>query len=320
MANSECKACQRPSQLFLCGDCETELADLLTELITDSRTKHRIPGILQDLQDAAAGQTRFGGGNRRDCGDDAPIRFSGRARDILADIRALLVDWASRLAKHTGIVFVPMDGHDTAAYALWLAHNAHTIAAIPTANRLLKRLRHLTKTARHCVDRPAAPLFCGQCDTMMPNRKICGLALYAARDAIEVRCPNPACRTLHNIEKLYNRTLNSADNKAFPKRVLVGNQRTDTPESYTTGIMGELDEFVSSGTFDRWLREKRFKPARYLRPCGQCTNCKARLPHLCEKGRRGFFRRSDSDIPEYLLADLRKVRRAMERKTGKVKA
>ncbi|UXA06568.1 hypothetical protein KXD96_28300 (plasmid) [Mycobacterium sp. SMC-2] len=124
------------------------------------------------------------------------------------------------------------------------------------------------------------------------------------RDAIEVTCPNPQCRTTHNIERLYNRTLNNADNKTFPRDVLIGNQRTDSPDRYTTGIMGELGEFVHWRTFARWIRDKQLKPAMWVRP----------------NGRRGFYRHSPEDVPEYRLADVRKVKRAMDRKTGKAKA
>jgi hypothetical protein len=327
---SECEACRRPTQLFLCTDCTTELSDMLTSLISRTETetmivqsgrtasggrwrierdrKRRIPGLLIDLENAANGQTRFGGGPRISSGgDEAPLRFNSHARELITQIRAALVDWADRLAKHTGITFVPLGGPAAAEYALWLAHHAATLAKIQGAGRFHRRLTKLTKKAQRCVDSPPALRFCGQCDTKIDHtgggRKICGLALYAHRDAIEVTCPNPECGTIHNVEKLYNRTLNAADYKTFPREVLIGNQRTDSPERYCTGIMGELDEFVHWRTFDRWAAERRIKPAMYQRP----------------GGRRGFFRHNDDDIPEYRLSDVRKVKRAMDRKTGKAK-
>lgn len=314
--------CGRPAQLFLCEDCTVELGDMLNSLVTggtitetiqSGRTAagrrwwierdRRIPGLLEDLADAATGQTRFGQRDRRATTDEAPLRFNSTARQRIADIRAELTTWTQHLSKRIGIAFVPLSPYDTAGYALWLADHTHDLAGIDDVGRFHQRLRDLIDKAQKCVDCPPSPRFCGQCDTMI-DRKICGLALYAPRDAIEVKCPNPKCRTVHDIEKLYNRTLNSADYKTFPREVLIGNQRTDSPERYTTGIMGELGEFVHWQAFNRWLREKRLKPAMYLRP----------------NGRRGFYRHGDDDIPEYRLSDVRKVKRHMDTKAGKAKA
>lgn len=189
----------------------------------------------------------------------------------------------------------------TADLALDLAANVHAIARRPDAGQCYAQIRQIVDDIEKVINRPPAPRFCGQCDTMI-ERKICGLALYAPRDAIEVTCPNPLCRTLHNIERLYNRTLNNADNKTFPRDVLIGNQRTDA-ERYTTGIMGELGEFVHWQTFNRWIREHQLKPVMWVRP----------------NGRRVFTRHSTDDTPEYRLYDVRKVKRAMDRKNSKAK-
>lgn len=186
----------------------------------------------------------------------------------------------------------------TADLALELAANVHVIARRPDAGQCYAQIKAIVDDIEKVINRPPAPRFCGQCDTLI-ERKICGLALYAPRDAIETTCPK--CRTTHNIEKLYNRTLNNADNKTFPREVLIGNQRTDSPERYTTGIMGELGEFVHWRTFNRWIREHRIRPRQYLRP----------------NGRRGLTRHTADDIPEYLLADVRKVKRRMDRKNGR---
>ena len=190
----------------------------------------------------------------------------------------------------------------TSDLALALAGNVPAIARRPDAGACFAQIKHLVDDIEKVINRPPAPRFCGQCDTMI-DRKICGLALYAPRDALEVTCSNPLCRTVHNIERLYNRTLNNADNKTFPREVLIGNQRTDA-ERYTTGIMGELDEFIHWQTFNRWIRDKQLKPAMWVRP----------------NGRRVFTRHSTDDTPEYRLADVRKIKRAMDRKTGKTKA
>ncbi|OIN81648.1 hypothetical protein [Mycobacterium malmoense] len=182
--------------------------------------------------------------------------------------------------------------------ALLLAHNVHAIASHKDAGRCYHDIRDAITQIEHAINRPPAPRFCGQCDTKI-DRKICGLALYAPRTAIEVTCPNPQCRTLHNIEKLYTRTLHNAETMTFPREVLIGNQRTDNPDRYTTGIMGELGEFVHWQTFNRWVRENRLRPATYVRP----------------NGRRSFHRHTPQDTPEYRLADVRKTKRLMDHAT-----
>jgi hypothetical protein len=190
----------------------------------------------------------------------------------------------------------------TATLALHLADNVHAIARIDQAGQFYAELRHAVDQIERCINRPPAPRFCGQCDTML-DRKMCGVLLYAPRDAVEVGCPNPECCTVHNIEKLYARWLDYADGMSFPREILIGNQRTDNAELYHTGIMGGLDEFVPWQSFNRWIREHHLYAATYVQA----------------DGRRSTTRNTPSDIPEYRLADVRRIRRTMDRKTPKAK-
>lgn len=303
MAN--CQTCGAESQLYLCNPCIGDLQDQLTALHTGRTTtetlRHgrtasggqwrierdrRAPGLLQCLEESATGQTNFGNDTRRVKTDEAPIRFNTRATKLITDIRKLLQFAAICFEP----VYTPINPNDTAGYALWLSEHVHDLALVDGIGQFQHRLKnHIDKIWR-TIERPPAPKFCGQCDTMTDG-KICGPALYAPRDAIEITCPT--CKTTHNIEKLYNRTLNNADNKNFPREVLIGNQRTTNGEHYTTGIMGELDEFVPWRTFHSWTFEGHLRPRQYLRP----------------NGRRGLNRHTEDDIAEYRLADVRKLRR-----------
>ncbi|AXN50959.1 hypothetical protein MMRN_38630 [Mycobacterium marinum] len=192
----------------------------------------------------------------------------------------------------------------TAEVARWLAVHVHAIACDESAGTWKREIDALARKIKRAIDRPPAPRFCGQCDTRI-DRKICGLMLYARREAIEVTCSQ--CRITHNIDALYNRWLNSIDYRIATREELIGNQRAANPELYDTGIMGALDEPVSWQQFSRWCRERHLKPVRYMRP----------------NGRRGFFRHSDQDIAEYRVGDVRRVRRKMAQqnpvKRGKVK-
>lgn len=178
--------------------------------------------------------------------------------------------------------------------ANWLAVHVHSLACDESAGQWKRDADGLVKKIEKVIDRPPAPRFCGQCDTKI-DRKICGLMLYARREAIEVTCPNPACRTTHNIEALYNRWRNAIDYQIVSRDEMIGNQRAANPELHNTGIMGALDEEVRWQTFNRWIRDGHLRPVRYLRP----------------NGRRGFFRHGPEDEPEYRVGDVRRVRRKM---------
>lgn len=178
--------------------------------------------------------------------------------------------------------------------ANWLAVHVHSLACDESAGQWKRDVEGLWKKIEKVIDRPPAPRFCGQCDTKI-DRKICGLMLYARREAIEVTCPNPACRTTHNIEALYNRWRNAIDYQIVSREEMIGNQRAANPELHNTGIMGALEEFVHWQTFNRWIRDGHLRPVRYLRP----------------NGRRGFFRHGPEDEPEYRVGDVRRVNRKM---------
>lgn len=178
--------------------------------------------------------------------------------------------------------------------ANWLAVHVHSLACDEAAGAWKRDVDGLVGRIEKVIDRPPAPRFCGQCDTKI-DRKICGLMLYARREAIEVTCPNPVCRTTHNIEALYNRWRNAIDYQIVSREEMIGNQRASNPELHNTGIMGALEEFVHWRTFQRWISDGHLRPVRYLRP----------------NGRRGFFRHGPEDVPEYRVGDVRRVNRKM---------
>lgn len=182
----------------------------------------------------------------------------------------------------------------TAEVARWLATHAHALACDEGAGVWKRDVGSLVARIKRVIDRPPAPRFCGQCDTKI-DRKICGMMLHARREAIEVTCPNPVCRTTHNIEALYNRWRNAIDYQIVSREEMIGNQRAANPELHNTGIMGALEEFVHWQTFNRWIRDGHLRPVRYLRP----------------NGRRGFFRHGPEDEPEYRVGDVRRVNRKM---------
>lgn len=305
--------------------------------------KHSL-GLLDALADVRFGMTHFtsGGSGHRKRGDELAALFEpdverlgsngsviltsqGRAAQLFDEARNTLTTIVRDMLETRGVdVLVafrlvdkrlvgpllpgwrraPADWRPTLVeIAKWLADNTHSLACDESAGQWKAQADDLVRKIKRVIDRPPAPKFCGQCDKMI-DRKICGLMLYARPDAIEVTCSNSACRTTHNIEQLYNRWRNSIDHQILPRERIIGNQRTDNPELYDTGIMGTLEEFVSWQQFNRWVRERHIKPIHYVRPNGRIV----------------FFRRSADDTPHYRVGDVRNTLRRMANSKAKAKA
>lgn len=300
---------------------------------SESGIERRTQGLLADLEDVVTRQTQMGtsGGHRKrgdelcdpfepDAADSTAEKVKrtrqGQASDLLREARNTLttivrdlcetrgvdISRTFRVVNRTFIGPLPPGWRRASGdwrpappeLANWLAVHVHSLACDESAGIWKLEVDGLVRKIEKVIDRPPAPRFCGQCDTKI-DRKICGLMLYARREAIEVTCPNPACRTTHNIEALYNRWRNAIDYQIVSRDEMIGNQRAANPELHNTGIMGALDEEVRWQTFNRWIRDGHLRPVRYLRP----------------NGRRGFFRHGPEDEPEYRVGDVRRVRRKM---------
>lgn len=300
---------------------------------SESGIERRTQGLLVDLEDVITRQTQMGtSGGHRKRGDELPDLFEpdaadstaekvkltrqGQASELLREARNTLTTIVRDVLETRGVeirrAFKVVDrdmagpllpgwrraGNDwrptLPEIANWLAAHVHSLACDESAGQWKRDADGLVRKIEKVIDRPPAPRFCGQCDTKI-DRKICGLMLYARREAIEVTCPNPVCRTTHNIEALYNRWRNAIDYQIVSREEMIGNQRAANPELHNTGIMGALEEFVQWQAFNRWIRDGHLRPVRYLRP----------------NGRRGFFRHGPEDEPEYRVGDVRRVRRKM---------
>lgn len=306
---TQCQQCGAKSQLFLCQNHIDDLAEMLTEL----------PRWITYLHEAAVGQARLGSDMARQTrSDEAPLRFNERARTVLNRIHGTLVSWVRDITESRGMTYrqprvvsvafigplavdqvridEPTDG---ALMALWLARHTTAIAGDNGAAICLSEISACIGDAERVVNRPQPPRLWGRCLSKVDGED-CATAIYGKRDAIEVRCPNPKCRTEYNAESLFIRNINASEYMHFTREELIGNQRTLHDERYWSGIMGELDEFVHYKEFQRWVKDGTLKPRRFRRPNGRC----------------GFMRRGNDDVPEYLLADIRRVRR--QRVGGKV--
>jgi hypothetical protein len=316
--SNDCQSCSAPAELFICNRCIEELKADLTKLAHGPVVLGRpTAGLLDNLNDVVTRQTCLGGSSgHRKRGDEMPDLFEphneksspekvkltrqGQAAELAVAARNSLTTIVRDVCETRGVPVSPVN--NVAACASWLAEHVHALACGESAGIRKAEIGTLVRKIERVIDRPPAPKFCGQCDKMNDDRKMCGFMLSARHDAIEVTCPT--CRTTHNVDALRERWLSVIDYQIVAREEIIGNQRTPNPELYDTGIMGLLEEFVHWQSFNRWVREHHLKPVRYQRP----------------NGRRGFFRHGPEDVPEYRVGDVRGVRRRMDRsakaKTG----
>lgn len=291
-----CQICSAKSQLFLCRAHTDELRDMCADL----------PRLAQHLAEAATGQTRLGERSRRASSDEAPMRVNLRASDLTDHVNATLVRWVRDLCDSRGITYralriVPPSfaseletdevrseyTGDTAKLALWLAKNVEAIAADESAGECFDEIHAHIGRILAVINRPVPPRFCGPCPSTDPadERRQCGMALMARRDAVEIRCPQ--CDTTHNVEALMRRLLAEVDHWRFTRKEILL-------------IMSTLGEPLNERTFRRWRSNSLIRPRGWRRSDGRIS-----LTHHHE-----------DDEPVYRLSDVR-LAKARSATTGK---
>lgn len=282
---TECQQCKGKATLFLCNAHIGELRDMFTDL----------PRLTHHLAEAATGQTRLGERARRTSSDASPMRVNLRASDLLDHVNATLVRWVRDICDSRGVTYralriVPKSFEldleadevrsdytsDTAKLALWLACNVDSVAADESAGDCFNEIHAHISRILAVINRPVPPRFCGPCPSANPgdDRRQCGMALMAKRDAVEVTCPQ--CHTSHNVEALMRRLLVEVDHWRFTRDEILL-------------IMATLGDNLNKRTFQHWRKTNVVRPRGYRRP----------------DGRISLTRHGDDDEPVYRLSDVR---------------
>lgn len=286
MTSSKCQRCGAKSQLFLCQPHIDELRDMFADL----------PRLAAHLAEAATGQTRLGERSRRTKSDEAPMRVNLKASDLLDHVNATLIRWVRDLCDSRGITYkalrivhpatvvgdaepdevVSEYSTDTAKLAFWLARHVDAVACDESAGDCFDEIHAHIGRILSMINRPVPPRFCGPCPTTdtVDDRRQCGMALMAKRDAIEVRCPQ--CDSTHNVEELLRRLLAEVDHWRFTRKEILL-------------IMATLGDTLSERTFQQWRAKGTVKPRGWRRPDGRIS-----LTH-----------HGDGDEPVYRLSDIR---------------
>lgn len=202
--------------------------------------------------------------------------------------------------------------------ARWLSGQLTAISADETAGHIYSEIHCLVGDERRdgrigkAINRPIPMRDLGRCPTWNEDtRTICGTALRARADVIEVYCRN--CRTTHNTDRLQLLMVNDlARAKVTSAEILLLNRML--PEDYR----------IVESTLRRWQSPVKGAPPRlktrgFLRPCPCGHGSRHHDRHRdagCRKcadcttygGREVINRHGEDDEILYLWADVRQLR------------
>lgn len=267
--------CARPTQLYLCNDCITQLAEMLRQipfLVEELDTRIQ---KLDRIQLGTIGRTR-----RPD--ELNVIDFD--AAETARKLRKELVHWVTTVAeRHSGRKPPGLATIRTADLARWLAHNVHAIATLNIAGDLYRDIKRrvgvdqrggqlvqaINRTARH---------FAGPCPTILGhhgNTEIaCGEILYADTEDRTVVCPK--CKQTIDVEKNQRRAAAERDLRT----------RDELLE-----VLNNIGEKIPAKTLDAWIKARRLRRAGWL-----------------HNGQMIKFRINRNDPAVYSVARARKLR------------
>lgn len=160
----------------------------------------------------------------------------------------------------------------TANLALHLAANTHHIARLEQAGTCYTDIQTAIDAIERLINRPVPDRVLGPCPTLREHGP-CDTALTAARHDVETQCPT--CKTIHNIDRLWQQQLDRTDDMSFT-----------LAELYKT-ILPAVNEYIPLRTLQHWAASSRLVPTGY----------------------------NQEAEPRYQLAHVRKLRDAKPQKT-----
>lgn len=274
---TDCRACTRHTDLYLCPDCTTVLADMLSQ----------IPWLIDQLEDRIQRLDRTSTGtigrNRRP--DELNIMDFDAAETARA-LRKKLAHWVETVAEqHTGRRPAALNTATTKDLARWLHHNTHAIARLELAGNLYRDIkilvgpdqqggqliRAINPTENHLVG--PCPTITGRDHQGHPRQ--CGHTLFADTYDRTVDCP--ACHQTIDVRTTRERA--AAERDLHTKHSIAE-------------ILCNIDEPVDLKRIEQWIQ------ARRLRPRGWYHN-----------GTIVQFQINDTDEPAYSVQRARRLRR-----------
>lgn len=243
-----CQHCGRPTQLYLCDDCQTQLANMLDQ----------IPSLAEELDTRIQKLDRIHQGtigrNRRP--DELNI-MDFDAAETARKLRKTLLHWVTTIAeRHSGRRPAGLSTVTTANLAKWLRTNVGAIARLDLTHRgrhqLYDDIAHYISPDQRggqlirAIDRNERH-FAGTCPTITGHDHDgdpieCGTMLYANTDDPTTTCPE--CHQPINVE--HNRR-----------------QAAETRDLRTTTeileVLTNIDEPVTPDQLNRWITARRLR-------------------------------------------------------------
>lgn len=243
-----CQNCGRPTQLYLCDDCQTQLANMLDQ----------IPNLAEELDTRIQKLDRIHlgtiGRNRRP--DELNI-MDFDAAETARKLRKTLLHWVTTIAeRHNGRRPPALNTVNTGSLARWLQANTPAIARLDLAHRgrhqLYDDIAHYISPDQRsghlirAIDRNERH-FAGTCPTITGHYPDgdpieCGTMLYADTDDHTTTCPQ--CHQPINVERNRRHAAETRD------------LRTTTE---ILEVLTNIDEPVDPDKLDQWIKARRLR-------------------------------------------------------------
>lgn len=275
---TSCQACDRPTQLYLCDDCTTNLNNMLDQ----------IPWLIEELDARIQKLDRIQlgtiGSNRT---ADTMTVIDFDAAELARTTRKKLLNWVTQVAqKATGRTPPGLSTITTTDLARWLNANTHHIARQAHAGALYRDITQLVGTddqRNGQLVRAINPIekhLAGPCPTITGRNhdgtpRHCGETLFA--DTYDQTTTCPECGQDINVED--NRRRAAADRDLHTREQILE-------------TLANIDETTTTAQLDAWIKARRLQRKAWLH---DATIVEYRL--------------SETDEPVYSLDRARKLRR-----------
>ena len=247
---TDCQHCGRPTQLYLCDDCTTQLAGMLDQ----------IPDLIEELDTRIQKLDRIHlgtiGRTRRP--DELNV-MDFDAAETARKLRKTLLRLVATIAqRHTGRQPPGLATVTTTNLARWLQANTDAIARLNIAGNIYRDINRLVGPDRRsgdlirAIDRTPERHFAGLCPTIRGHDHEgqpieCEQSLYAELDDRTTTCPT--CNHTVNVEHNRRRAAESRD-------LLTTTEIVDV----TTNI----GEPITTDQLDTWIQARRLRTKGWL--------------------------------------------------------
>jgi hypothetical protein len=247
---TRCQHCHRPTQLYLCQDCQDQLADMLDQL----------PWLITQLDITAQRQDQLAEPNtERTTTSPAELTvINFNATELARQVRATLLEWVARVAeRHSGRRPPCLRATDTKDLARWLTANLSAIPKQAIAGQLYTAIHTLTGDhtnegqIHQAINRQDRRYY-GPCQATIGKHRDgtprpCGQDLYAPPQSDSITCPR--CNTQTNPQTQLLTTIK---------------QRDLVTETQLLEALHNLGEPITRPRLYQWIKQGQLQPRGWI--------------------------------------------------------